>query len=102
MMHTTWNSGGKLNNPVLSFSPDGVQMYMLVVNYKLFASLLAAVLVAFALALVKVYELVMEVVRFFLTASPESLLRLFFLLLIVIGLIAFFRYRHQSKGSASC
>jgi hypothetical protein len=101
MMHTTFSAANGVN-PILSYTPDGVKMYTLVVNFKIFASLFAAVLVSFALALVKLYEMVMSVVGFVLTANPESLLRLFFLLLILVGLIAFFRYRQPNKGSASC
>lgn len=85
----------------LSFTPDGGQsMHVLTLNtqtLRVYIVAVIAILVIVALALVKLYELCMSVVGFFLTASPESLLRLFFLLVVTIGIIAFFRYRGRAR-----
>lgn len=86
----------------LSFTPDGGQsMHTLSLNtqtLRVYVVAVIAILVMVALALVKLYEMGMAVVGFFLTTSPESLMRLFFMMVVTIGIIAFFRYPRRARS----
>lgn len=85
---TTFTSDGGKSVHALTLNTNMVRVYV--------ATVLALLLMV-TLSLVKLYEMVMSVVGFFLTTSPESLLRLFFLMVVTIGIIVFFRYPRRAR-----
>lgn len=80
-----------MSQPILSFSPDGGQrVYTLTASLSWFALALLSIIGCCALALVKFSEIAMSLINFFLTASPESLLRIVLLAVLVVAVTAFF------------
>jgi hypothetical protein len=83
-----------MNQPILTFSPDGgTHVYAFTGKLIWFFWGILAIVGCCALALVKAYELAMGLLNFVLTASPESLVRIALLVVISVGLIAFFRWQ---------
>lgn len=83
-----------MNQPILTFSPDGGQhVYAFTGKLIWFLWGLLAIVGCCALALVKAYELAMSLLNFVLTASPESLVRIAILVVLVVIVTTFFRWQ---------
>jgi hypothetical protein len=90
-----------MNQPILTFSPDGGQhVYAFTGKLIWFFWGILAIVGCCALALVKAYELAAGLLNFVLTASPESLLRIAVLVVVVVIITAFFRWQKGANHEA--
>jgi hypothetical protein len=91
-----------MNQPMFTFSPDGVSVYAFspsAITFKIIAGIFLAFIVMLALALVKLAEMASSFVNFLLT-SPEPVLIRFLAFVLALALafalVQYLRFRSLS------